>query len=36
LRTCGVSERRIAELAEDGVRYFLRSGIDGMARRIAD
>ena len=36
LRACGISEPRMAELVEDGVRYVLWSGIDGMDRRIAD
>ena len=36
LRACGISEPRIAELVEDGVRYVLWSGIEGMDRRIAD
>ena len=36
LRASGISEPRLAELVEDGVRYVLWSGIDGMDRRIAD
>lgn len=36
LRACGISEPRMAELVEDGVRYVLWSGIEGMDTRIAD
>jgi hypothetical protein len=36
LQTCGIHDRRTAELVEDGVRYVLWSGIEGMERRIAD
>jgi hypothetical protein len=36
LESCGIHERRTLELVEDGVRYVLWSGIEGMERRIAD
>lgn len=36
LHSCGIHEWRTSELVEDGVRYVLWSGIEGMERRIAD
>jgi hypothetical protein len=36
LRSCGIHERRTAELVEDGVRYVIWSGLEGMEHRIAD
>ena len=36
LRSCGIHERRTIDLVEDGVRYVLWSGIEGMELRIAD
>jgi hypothetical protein len=36
LRASGIREPRVAALVEDGVRYVLWSGIDGMERRVAD
>ncbi len=36
LRTCGVYDRRTTGLVEDGLRYVLWAGIDGMEHRVAD
>jgi hypothetical protein len=36
LRSCGIHERRTAEMIEDGVRYVIWSGLEGMEYRIAD
>jgi hypothetical protein len=36
LRSCGIHGGRMADLVEDGVRYVLWSGLEGMERRIAD
>lgn len=36
LWACGIYERRTVELAQDGVRYVMWAGIDGMEHRVAD